>query len=74
MIVHVTRHAIERFRQRVEDLLVRSVIKRLTTPTIRKAVEFGASGVRLGSGHLVVIQGSTIVTVKTPRKRKVRVK
>ncbi|WP_022684543.1 hypothetical protein [Sphingobium bisphenolivorans] len=64
---HVSQHAIARYQQRVEYVHSSIVIERLTTPTIRKAIEFGAGCVLLGSGHRVVIKGFTIVTVKPPR-------
>ncbi len=63
MTCHITNHAIVRYQQRVENLPADLVEKALDTPAIRKAINFGAPYVRLGTGQRVVIQKGIIVTV-----------
>ena len=67
---HVSAHAIQRFQERVAHVSAEMAVLCLSTPTIRKAIEFGAGTVILGTGHLVVIKGNTIVTVKPGRKKR----
>ena len=62
--LHVTAHAILRYQERVAPVSLETARAALSTPAIRKAAEFGATYVRLGTGHRVVIQGLTIVTVQ----------
>lgn len=78
MSVHVTRHAIERFRERVENLPEEQIRARLSTPAIRKLAMFAGCHqieVILGSGHHAVIKDATVVTIRPlekPRRRKFR--
>lgn len=67
----ISLHAIERYRQRVEDVSPREVVRRLDGPALRAAIAFGASALILGSGHRLVIMGDTVVTVRPipPRTR-----
>lgn len=59
----VSGHAIQRYQERVANLTKAEVIARLDTPTIRMAIRFGAPFVRLPSGHRVVLDGPTVVTI-----------
>lgn len=62
-MVHITAHAIIRFRERVEDLPDELVIERLSRPVFQAAAEFGAPYVKLGTGQRVVIRNGVMVTV-----------
>lgn len=70
LVPHVSGHAIQRFQERVANVSAEIATLCLSSPTIRKAIEFGAGTVILGTGHIVVIKGSTIVTVKPGRKKR----
>lgn len=59
----VTRHALDRYRERIDDLPDREIEQRLTTAPYRIAAEFGARYVRLGSGHRVVIIDHKVITI-----------
>lgn len=69
--VHVTRHAVERFQQRVSDVTEDEARENLSTPLICIAADFGSCDVRLPGGQRIVIRDHTIITVKPkpPRKR-----
>jgi hypothetical protein len=72
MTVHVTRHAAERYLERVDPrLTMAEAIEALSSPTIRRAAEFGAAYVRLGTGQRVALDGFVVVTV-LPRDQRVR--
>lgn len=62
--LHVTAHAILRYQQRVAAVSLEQARAALSTPAIRKAAEFGATCVRLGTGHRVVIREFSVVTVQ----------
>lgn len=59
----ITHHARQRFRERVADLTDEAIDAALSSPTIIRAMQFGAPYVRLGTGQHVVIDGDVIVTV-----------
>lgn len=61
--VFLTRHAIERYRERVADVPTAAIWQALDCPAVRLAIEFGARFVRLAGGQRVVIQGNRIVTI-----------
>lgn len=62
--VRVTRHAAERCLERVNPrLTLAEAIDALSSTAIRRAVEFGAPYVKLGTGQHVALEGSTVVTV-----------
>lgn len=60
----ISLHAIERYQQRVEDVPAAEVLRRLVTPALRAAIEFGAESARLPSRHRLVIVGDTVVTIR----------
>ncbi len=60
---HITRHAIERFQERVQNLPTDQVVAALSTPFIQRAIEFGAKYVKLAKGQRVVIENGRIITV-----------
>ncbi len=71
-MVYVTGHAIERYIERVRPVSIAEARNALSSPIIRRAIEFGARYVKLARGQHVVIDGSTIVTVlpkEHPTKR-----
>jgi hypothetical protein len=62
--LHVTRHAAERYLERVNPrLTMADAIDALSSPTIRRDAEFGAAYVRLGTGQRVALDGFVVVTV-----------
>ena len=68
--VHITRHAIARYRERVADLAEDCICAALSSPAILLAADFGAIYVRLAGGQRVVVVDHTVVTVwpADPRK------
>lgn len=68
MGVHVTAHAIERYRERVRDVPDDEARAALTSPTIVQAAELGAIAVKLATGHHAVIKSGCVITV-LPRGR-----
>lgn len=67
-MIRITKHAFQRFRERVADLSDAAIIATLDTPVMHKAVEFGARAVILGTGHRAVLKDGVIVTI-TPRSK-----
>ena len=63
MPMHITRHAIQRYRERVADLPEDAIRAALSSPTICKAADFGARAVKLSGGQRAVLDGQTVVTV-----------
>lgn len=59
----VTRHAMDRYRERVEDVSDREIFARLSSGVFEIAADFGAPFVRLPEGQRVVIRGLSVVTV-----------
>lgn len=62
-IVHVTWHAIERYRERVRDVSVPAARAALSGPTFIKAIEIGAPFVKLADGQHAVIVDGRVITV-----------
>jgi len=59
----VTPHAIQRYRERVEDVSPLEVDRRLNEPVFIRAAYFGAPFVKLGGGQRVVIKSWRVITV-----------
>jgi hypothetical protein len=71
--LHITAHAISRYRERVEPLSEAAVVSALHSPAILKAVEIGANAVILPGGCKVILAGNSIVTIKPkPGKKRAR--
>ena len=73
--MHISNHAIERYRERVADLPDRAIIANLDTPAIRVAASLGAEcHVRLASGQRIVVKDCTVISVLPAEnyKRQVR--
>jgi hypothetical protein len=66
--VFLTRHAIQRYRERVADVPAAAIWQALDTPAVRIAIEFGARFVRLSGGQRIVLEENRIVTI-LPRDR-----
>jgi hypothetical protein len=68
--VVVTRHAAERFAERVSPCSLTEAEEQIHShdAIIRKAASFGARSVKLGSNHRLILSGLTVVTVY-PAKR-----
>lgn len=62
-MIHVSRHAIQRYQERVAAIPAGEVVAALSSPIIQRASEFGARYVRLSTGHRVVIVEGCVVTV-----------
>lgn len=62
-MVRVSGHAVSRYRKRVEPLMHDEIVRLLDTPAVRLAIQIGATGVKLPSGHRAVIKNGTIVTI-----------
>lgn len=61
--VTVSRHAMDRYRERVADPPDCEIFAALSGPTFELAAEIGAPFVKLPTGHHVVIRDATVVTV-----------
>jgi hypothetical protein len=61
--VELTRHAIQRYRERVADVPPAAIWAALDCPAVRIAIEFGARFVKLSGGQHVVIQENRIITI-----------
>lgn len=62
--LHVSQHAIDRFRERVANLPDQAIVNALSTPAIQLAAALGAECyVRLPSGQRIAVKGNTVVTV-----------
>ena len=59
----VTRHAMDRYRERVKDVPDRDIFAHLTNKTFEIAAQFGARYVRLSKGQRAVIIQHRIVTI-----------
>jgi len=64
MPIHVTNHAVLRYQERVAPVSMERARAILSSPTMQRAADFGATFVRLGTGQRVVIQDQTVVTVQ----------
>jgi hypothetical protein len=61
--ITVTRHAMDRYRERVADLPDREIFARLSGPAFTLAVELAAPMVKLPGGQHAVLRGGAVVTV-----------
>ena len=67
MTLHITRHAIQRYQERVCPVSDEQARQALSTATIQLAANFGAQFVRLPTGHRVVINDHAVITVQPPQ-------
>lgn len=63
MSLFVSRHAIDRYRERVADLPDATIFAELPKPIFEKAAAIGAPFVKLPSGHRALIRNAVVVTV-----------
>lgn len=61
--VTVSRHAIDRYRERVADLSDHEIFAALSGPAFELAAEIGAPLVKLPGGQHAVLREDTVVTV-----------
>lgn len=61
--VYLTRHAIQRYRERVADVSAVEIWRALDCPAVRAAIDFGARFVRLSGGQRVVLEENRVVTI-----------
>lgn len=61
--VTVSRHAMDRYRERVADLPDCEIFAALSGPTFELAAELGAPLVKLPTGQHAVLREDTVVTV-----------
>ena len=66
--VFLTRHAMQRYRERVADVPAAEIWRALDIRAVRVAIDFGARFVRLAGGQRVVLEDNRIVTI-LPRDR-----
>jgi len=59
----LTRHAIQRYRERVADVPAAEIWRALDCRAVRVAIEFGARFVRLSGGQRVVLVKNRIITI-----------
>jgi hypothetical protein len=64
MTLHITRHAIERYQQRVSPVSDDEAREALSSPAVQIAAQIGAQFVRLPTGQRIVIHEHTIITVQ----------
>jgi len=62
-MIHVTAHAVSRYRERVEPVGYDEAVAALTSPAVQAAFDFGARFVRLAGGQRIVIEDGRVVTV-----------
>ncbi len=65
-MIHVTAHAIDRFRERIADLPEETIRALLSAEPIRQAADFGANWVRIAGGHRICLRGHTVTTILPP--------
>lgn len=63
MGVYVSRHAMDRYRERVADVPDAVIFAALSKPVFDRAAAIGAPFVKLPSGHRALIRGDVVVTV-----------
>jgi len=61
--IFLTRHAIQRYRERVADVPAGEVWRALDCAAVRVAIDFGARFVRLAGGQRVVLVENRVVTI-----------
>lgn len=61
--VFLTRHAIQRYRERVADVPAADVWRALDCRAVRTAIDIGARFVKLPGGQRVVIKENRVVTI-----------
>lgn len=61
--LYLTRHAIQRYRERVADVPACEIWRALDIPAVRLAIDFGARFVRLAGGQRLVLEENRVVTV-----------
>lgn len=62
-MIHVTRHAIERYQERVANVSDDDAREALSTRALQVAAQFGARFVRLATGHRVLVENGCAITV-----------
>lgn len=69
----ITKHALERYQERIANIPDDEVEQRLLTPTMRLALQWaGQCTVRLSGGERCVVKDGVIVTVLPRKARSVR--
>jgi hypothetical protein len=63
MSIFVSRHAMDRYRERVANLPDAAIFAELSKPIFDKAAAIGAPFVKLPTGHRALIRGDVVVTV-----------
>lgn len=62
-MIHITRHALTRYQERVRPVSEAEARQALSSTAIQLAIQIGAPFVKLGTGQHVVIEDGRIVTV-----------
>lgn len=63
MALHITSHAISRYRERVAPVSYDDALAALTCAAVELAAEIGAPFVKLGTGQRIVLVENRVVTV-----------
>lgn len=61
--LYVSRHAIQRYQERVRACSEQEARQALSTTTVELAARIGARFVRLATGHRIALEGTTVTTV-----------
>lgn len=71
----ISRHAIQRYQERVANVPDEAVIASLSCPALKAAMAWARTcTVRLGTGHRCIVIDGVVVTVITPERRPPRIK
>lgn len=70
-MIHVTRHALDRFKERVANVPDDEVRARLSIPAVEFATKFGVPFVRLPTGQRVVVGVDGVVITVLPKDHRV---
>lgn len=74
MNARISKHAIQRYQERVAPVTDDEAKARLSSKAIQLAATFGARCLRLGTGQRVILKGPYVVTVLAPTYRAHRAK
>ncbi|MGE8143067.1 hypothetical protein ACQKOE_13915 [Novosphingobium sp. NPDC080210] len=65
-MIHVSQHALDRYRERIANLSDDEIRAALITPAVMTAAAIGARFVRIASGHRIALADYTITTILPP--------
>lgn len=71
-VVEITQHAVDRYRERIADIDPPAARAAMSTPAVQLAADFGASFVKIATGHRLVVKQHRVITVLMPIKHRRR--